>query len=54
MKTTEYKNTNDEPMVLIVDEENDKGESMSKAEYDRRQVEQAAQATLASESAPTA
>ena len=54
MTITEYKNLEGVPMVLIIDEANDKGESMSKAEYDRRQVEQAAQATLASESAPTA
>ena len=39
MKTTEYENLSGETMVLIVDEENNKAESMTKAEYDRRQVE---------------
>jgi hypothetical protein len=36
MKITEYLNTNDEPMILILDEENDKAESMTKAQYDER------------------
>ena len=40
MTITQYENTYDEPMVLIVDEANDKAESMTKAEYDRRQAEQ--------------
>jgi hypothetical protein len=40
MTITEYENTYGEPMVLIVDEANDKAESMTKAEYDRRQAEQ--------------
>jgi len=40
MKITEYLNTNDEPMVFILDKENDKAESMPKSEYDRRQAEQ--------------
>ena len=40
MKITEYENLSGEPMVLIVDEINDKAESMTKAEYDRRQAEQ--------------
>jgi len=40
MTITEYKNSNGEAMVLIVDEENDKAESMTKAEYDRREAEQ--------------
>jgi hypothetical protein len=40
MTITEYENTYAEPMVLIVDEANDKAESMTKAEYDRRQAEQ--------------
>ena len=39
MKITNYENSNGEPMVLIVDEANDKAESMTKAEYDRRQTE---------------
>ncbi len=39
MIITEYENLSGKPMVLIVDEENDKAESMTKAEYDRRQVE---------------
>ncbi len=40
MTITEYENLSGEPMVLIVDEINDKAESMSKAEYDRREAEQ--------------
>jgi hypothetical protein len=40
MTITEYENSNGEPMVFILDEINDKAESMSKAEYDRRQAEQ--------------
>ena len=40
MKITEYENLAGEPMVLMVDEINDKAESMTKAEYDRRQAEQ--------------
>jgi hypothetical protein len=39
MTITEYENLEGQPMVLIIDEENDKAESMTKAEYDRRQVE---------------
>jgi hypothetical protein len=39
MTITEYTNSVGEPMVLVLDEENDKAESMPKAEYDRRQVE---------------
>lgn len=38
MKITEYKNLAEEPMVLIVDEANDKAESMTQAEYERRQA----------------
>jgi hypothetical protein len=43
MTITEYENSNGEPMVLILDEINDKAESMTKAEYDRRQAEQSTQ-----------
>jgi hypothetical protein len=39
MTITEYENLNGEPMILIIDKKNDKGESMSKAEYERRQAE---------------
>jgi hypothetical protein len=39
MTITEYENIEGQPMVLIVDEENNKAESMTKAEYERRQVE---------------
>jgi hypothetical protein len=39
MIITDYENLSGEPMVLIIDEENDKAESMTKAEYDRRQAE---------------
>ena len=37
IKINEYENSNGEAMVLIIDEANDKAESMTKAEYDRRQ-----------------
>jgi hypoxanthine phosphoribosyltransferase len=40
MTITEYENSVGELMVLVVDEVNDTAESMSKAEYDRRQAEQ--------------
>jgi hypothetical protein len=40
MTITEYENLSGEPMILIIDEENDTAESMSKAEYERRQAEQ--------------
>lgn len=38
MEITNYKNLNDEPMVLIIDSENDKAESMTLAEYEKRQA----------------
>lgn len=38
MIITEYENLDGEAMVLIVDEENNKAESMTKKEYDRRQA----------------
>jgi len=41
MTITEYENSNGEPMVLILDEANNKAESMTKAEYDRREAEAA-------------
>lgn len=37
MKITEYKNMENEDMVLIVDEENNKAVSMTKAHYDELQ-----------------
>jgi len=40
MTITEYENLNGEPMILIIDEKNDKAESMTKSEYNRRQAEQ--------------
>ncbi len=40
MRIENYLNTDGIEMVLIVDEANDKAESMTKAEYDRRQAEQ--------------
>lgn len=39
MTITEYENLSGEPMVLVIDKENDKAESMTKAEYERRQME---------------
>jgi len=40
MIITEYENLAGEPMVLILDKENDKAESMTKAQYEQRQAEQ--------------
>ena len=40
MIITNYENLAGEPMVLIIDEENNKSESMPKSEYDRREAEQ--------------
>jgi hypothetical protein len=40
MTLENYTNTDGVEMVLIVDEINNKAESMTKAEYDRRQAEQ--------------
>jgi len=39
MTITEYENSYGELMVLVVDEEKNKAESMTKAEYDRREAE---------------
>ena len=47
IQVIEYENTTGEAMILLLDEANDKAESMIKAEYDRRQ---AAQSTLPSNS----
>ena len=41
MKLINYKNSSDDDMVIVINEENDTAESMSKIEYDRRQAEQA-------------
>ena len=38
MTITEYENTNGEPMVLIIDEEQNKSESMPKSTYDEQQA----------------
>ena len=48
MKITEYENLAGQPMVLILDEENDKAESMTKEQYDERE----AQAALSTPSLP--
>ena len=40
MTITEYENLSGGPMVLIVDEENNKAESMTKEYYEKRQAEQ--------------
>jgi hypothetical protein len=40
MTITEYENSVGEAMILVMDEVNDTAESMTKAEYDRRQAEQ--------------
>jgi hypothetical protein len=39
MKLIEYKNSSDDEMIIVIDEENDTAESMSLAEYNRRQAE---------------
>jgi hypothetical protein len=49
MTITEYENSVGEVMVLVVDELNDKAESMPKAEYDRRQAEQSTPIVTADE-----
>jgi hypothetical protein len=41
MEITYYQNTAGEEMILIVDAENDKAESMTKSEYERRQANEA-------------
>ena len=51
MTITEYENSNGEPMVLIIDEANDKAESMTKAEYDRREAEAALSTPIVSSDA---
>jgi hypothetical protein len=43
MELIKYENTNGDAMVLIIDEENNTGKSMTEAEYDRQQAEQADQ-----------
>lgn len=40
MTLENYTNLNGIEMVLVIDEENNKAESMTKEEYDRRQAEQ--------------
>jgi hypothetical protein len=40
MKLIEYKNSSDDKMIIVIDEENDSAESMSQNEYNRRQAEQ--------------
>jgi hypothetical protein len=40
MKLIQYKNSSDDEMVIVINEENDSAESMSQIEYERRQAEQ--------------
>jgi hypothetical protein len=40
IQVIKYQSTTGDEMILLLDEENDKAESMTKAEYDRRQAEQ--------------
>ena len=49
MEIIEYTNTNDEPMVLIIDEENDKAESMTKEQYEEREAQAALSTPIATE-----
>ena len=51
MTITNYENLDGQPMVLILDEENDKAESMTKEQYDKRQAEQSTPIVTADESA---
>jgi hypothetical protein len=39
IQVIQYQNTTGDEMILLLDEANDKAESMTKAEYDRRQLE---------------
>ena len=41
MKLINYKNSSNDDMVIVINEENDSAESMSNVEYERRQAEQA-------------
>jgi hypothetical protein len=38
MKLIKYKNSSDDEMIIVLDEKNDKAESMSQIEYERRQT----------------
>ena len=38
MKLINYKNSSDDEMIIVINEENDTAESMSKIEYDRRKA----------------
>ena len=38
MIITEYANLNNEPMILVIESENNKAESMTKATYEAQQV----------------
>lgn len=40
MEIIEYENTAGEPMILLLDKENDKAESMTRATYDEQQAAQ--------------
>ena len=41
MKLIQYKNSSDDDMVIVINEESDTAESMSQIEYERRQAAQA-------------
>ena len=49
MKLEKYINLDGIEMILVIDQENDKAESMTKAEYDRRQAEQSTPIVTADE-----
>ena len=38
MKLINYKNSSDDEMIIVINEENNTAESMSQIEYDRRKV----------------
>ena len=38
MKLIKYKNSSDDEMVIVINEQNDTAESMSQIEYERRQA----------------
>jgi hypothetical protein len=44
MKLIKYKNSSDDEMIIVINDENDTAESMSQVEYERRQAANEAQA----------
>jgi hypothetical protein len=44
MKLIKYKNSSDDEMIIVINDENDTAESMSQVEYERRQAANETQA----------